>query len=511
MLAIEFAFPGWRYHANPWGRHVNEADVGWPPDPWRITRALIATWHRKLDPLRFPRSQLEALLTSLAADAPGYRLPEAVHNHTRHYMPVVEGTQEKKTLIFDAFVRVDEPLIAVWPNTVLSREQTQLLDALLDALGYLGRAESWVEARRLDAWTGELNSLPGDEAVDPQTGELREVITLYAPRTPAQYAALRQHALAGAPDMKKADRARLLATLPDRWLDALAVDTAQLQAAGWSAPPAAERRHYVRPAPNLVPAAIRRTAPAQTHTRSPTTARFALYGKPLPRLEDALRVGEWARMAVLGRAKWTLGEARIPPVLSGHALPDDNRHGHAFYLLEDADGDWRIDHLLVHAAAGFDTDAVRVLADLTWLKDDNGQKLQLLLEGLGSADQFRPLADTCATSTVWESVTPYLHPWHRKKRFGVYEQLRRECRERGLAAELISASPLATDRRAVEFARFRRKRGLTQPDTLGGFWRLEFDRPVSGPLALGFACHFGLGLFRAGTPQTPSQVEGAPA
>jgi len=37
---------------------------------------------------------------------------------------------------------------------------------------------------------------------------------------------------------------------------------------------------------------------------------------------------------------------------------------------------------------------------------------------------------------------------------------------------------------------------MTQPDRLGSFWRLTFPEPVQGPLALGFACHFGLGLYR---------------
>ncbi|HFQ89125.1 MAG TPA: type I-U CRISPR-associated protein Cas5/Cas6, partial [Desulfobulbus sp.] len=49
MLAIGFRFIAGRYHATPWGRHVNEAAVEWPPSPWRIVRALAATWHRKLD------------------------------------------------------------------------------------------------------------------------------------------------------------------------------------------------------------------------------------------------------------------------------------------------------------------------------------------------------------------------------------------------------------------------------------------------------------------------------
>lgn len=44
--------------------------------------------------------------------------------------------------------------------------------------------------------------------------------------------------------------------------------------------------------------------------------------------------------------------------------------------------------------------------------------------------------------------------------------------------------------------RFRDKRGLTQPDTRGHLLRLEFPTPIPGPLALGFGCHYGLGMFR---------------
>lgn len=49
--------------------------------------------------------------------------------------------------------------------------------------------------------------------------------------------------------------------------------------------------------------------------------------------------------------------------------------------------------------------------------------------------------------------------------------------------------------RPLHFDRFRRKPGLTQPDTLGRFLGLRFAQPVRGPIALGFGCHFGLGLF----------------
>jgi len=43
MPLIELRFPAGRYHATPWGSHVNEGAVEWPPSPWRLLRALIAT------------------------------------------------------------------------------------------------------------------------------------------------------------------------------------------------------------------------------------------------------------------------------------------------------------------------------------------------------------------------------------------------------------------------------------------------------------------------------------
>jgi CRISPR-associated protein Csb2 len=49
--------------------------------------------------------------------------------------------------------------------------------------------------------------------------------------------------------------------------------------------------------------------------------------------------------------------------------------------------------------------------------------------------------------------------------------------------------------RPLHFHRFRRKSGLVQPDILGRLIELRFAQPIRGPLVLGFAYHFGLGLF----------------
>jgi CRISPR-associated protein Csb2 len=523
MLAIAFTFLAGRYHATPWGRHVNEADVAWPPDPWRISRALIAVWHRKLNSVHYPRESLDDLLTLLAqAGPPAFRLPKvAIHAHTRHYMP---GKSDKRTLVFDAFVRIanDEDVVVAWPDLTLNDLQARLLDALLENLGFLGRAESWVEARRAAA-PANFNCVPATEEIDDSTGEvIGETVQLLAPVGPREYARFRMEkfgaagipsgTLGGTSRLSKTQKT-LATTLPERWLDALSVDTSELQAAGWSAPPAAVSVRYRRPfrALQTIATEITRKRVRTRPKTSVTTARFALYGKPLPRIEDAVRIGELLRWTAMGCARRLLGPEGLPPELSGHGLDAENQHGHAFWL-PDADRNGLIDHMLIHVPSGLSAEAVRVLSALQSLKRDEGQPLRLMLEGIGTSEMLSGISSHLQSASVWQSVTPYLHPWHLKKPTlrsyeatlaAIAEQIRREWQLRGKslpalkdATELQEISLGGRRLRPLHFHRFRRKRGLTQPDTLGRLLELHFAEPVQGPLALGFGCHFGLGLFR---------------
>lgn len=522
MLAIAFTFPAGRYHATPWGRHVNEADVAWPPDLWRITRALIAVWHRKLDPVCFPRERLHELLARLAeAEPPSFRLPEsAIHAHTRHYMP---GKGDKRTLVFDAFARVadDDPVLIAWSGLVLDEPQTELLDALLENLGFLGRAESWVDARRAQ-WPSHCNCVPAVDTVDLETGEvLGEIVRLMAPNTPELYRAFRSGKLEAAgikpesatrPTKLKSDMKRLLTTLPDDWLTAIGVETGELQAAGWSAPPCARTVSYRRPLQALrtTAAMVVRKPGVVRPQPTITTARFMIYGKPLPRVEDAVRVGEALRAAAMGRARRLLGSDAVPVVLSGHGVGEHSPHAHAFWLLDpNIRGD--VDHVLVHARAGFTSEAMRILTALQRVSRGDGDPLTLMLEGFGTASLFDKVTNLTAEAAVWRSVTPYLHPWHFKKpemrtpegtAAALLGQLRREWHGRGTGLpeimdirELPSVQHGGRALRPLHFHRFRHKSGQTQPDPLGRLIELSFAEPVRGPIALGFACHFGLGLF----------------
>ena len=163
MFALAFHFPAGRYHATPWGRNVNEADVAWPPEPWRLLRTLVAMYWRKGNRARWSDGDLARLIDSLAETLPEYSLPEgAIHAHTRHYMPtgtLVKGSP-KTTLVFDAFLRLPggSTLVAAWPLATLARDQFELATGpgQRDQLPRPGRELGGVRSARRVGWRHQL-------------------------------------------------------------------------------------------------------------------------------------------------------------------------------------------------------------------------------------------------------------------------------------------------------------------------------------------------------------------
>ena len=378
MIAFAFTFPVGRYHATPWGRHANEADVAWPPEPVRILRALIATWWRKGDHARFPKPVLDDLIDSLAAELPVFHLPEAVHAHVRAFMPAPED----RKLIYDAFFRLDRnaKMIVAWPSVVLTPEQHALAAHLLERIGYLGRAESWAESFVAEDWDGEFDAYP--HSMDAAVAKNCVPCRCHCSSNAADVVQLQERLMR---DLKhktsKRDRASTEATLPARLADALSVDTEQWQNAGWSSPPPLQKIVYDRPAVGPLPSRVRsaRSRPRLSQPGVAEVARYVLAGRPQPRVEDTLRIAEITRLALMG-----IGSDEVPVELSGRdddgPLRDDPIHRHAFYLPEDADGDGLIDHLIVYCRLGFSDAARRRLDQLArlWIKrgrvDEDGDR-----------------------------------------------------------------------------------------------------------------------------------------
>jgi CRISPR-associated protein Csb2 len=496
VVSIAIRFLAGRYHATSWDHHVNEGVPEWPPAPFRILRALTAASYR-LQP-KPERAELIALLESLAGE-PEYTLSATASGHTRHYMPVGGG---KTTKVFDSFVAVGEgggcrggEIVVSWPEVLLADPLVQLLERLLGCLGYLGRAESWVECRIVTPQPGPPTARP----LGPQEQAEHET-RLLACESPRDYDAWRRGFLAAAPKAKA----------PQSLWDILHTDTGRLQKEGWSAPPGTR---WVRYGFNLPP--FRRSASVvrEAHSASlPTLARYALHSAVLPRVLETVAIGERMRQALMAHSRDEAGISHW--VFSGRDENGSplNGHRHAFFLPEDADADGFIDHVLIWGREGFDARCERALRSLERLWGSSGHDLWLVLTNIGSNAEFagtspsaRPaFSPSIGPSRHWRSVTPFVPTRHAKVRRGQWvdtpeEQLERSLAHLGLRPTRIT--PLASSRLRgsnLPWHRFRRRRlsgDGSRGDGQGHGFEVEFAQPVVGPIVAGYGAHFGLGRF----------------
>jgi CRISPR-associated protein Csb2 len=535
MIVLELHFPAGRYHATPWDHQVNEGVVEWPPSPWRLLRALLATWYHKA------RDAIDAnvvgqLLERLTTDLPYYALPRASVGHTRHYMPLYRSSIDGKTTkVFDTFVHVgaEEPLRVIWPEIDLSVSQHQALTLLLHRLGYLGRAESWVEGRTAKTWDGAFSCRP--LAIDDTPEASEDMVRLLATEFPATYhtwrsqtveqlrskrlAELQANAKARGRSvdkvkLSKKDQEIIEAMLPLTLFDALHADTSQLRRAGWSRPPGSRWVAYTRPRDIFDVAPQRRYMTHAPSTR-PTVARFAVASQVLPRLTEALSVAERLHQALShqsdGATVFTGCDSTKRP-LQGH------RHVHI--LCETHNRRGTITHVTLYAAMGFDQQARQGLDRLQRVWGHGGHDLQLVLLGVGQSRDFtsgRGYADACTLfgpAQVWQSYTPFVTTRHpktyrdgRPKLDATGLQIGSPAHDlRRLLAESNRPAPVRVEPtsttllggKSVSWLTFRTQRlhgsGRRAANRGHGF-RLTFPYPVSGPIAVGYGAHFGLGTF----------------
>lgn len=470
MIAISLQFLAGRFHATPWGHHVNEGVVEWPPSPWRLLRSLVAVFHRAR-PANVTEAQLERIVTALSRELPVFALPPATTAHTRHYDQDNGGVK-----FFDTFVVLGQntQVVCCWRDTELAPDEKGALSALLTALNTLGRAESWCEAALLhDLSQIKFNSEPYQPGQslnrketmklllpDPTRSEIYEILT-------TETAAMR--------------KAKLLEPDGTRWVT------------------------YLREADAFAIKTKRAVSPKETTVQ---VARFALDAKVLPLVQSAMPFAERFRseLLFLRRQAGSYSEVLTGKHQDGTPLEG---HAHAHFLPTDEDGDGRLDHLTVYAERGFHRDDLKALGTLLKVRQfDNRPDVQTVQISLGKASQFAEHAIFGVTQSEkkWRSVTPFSLPRFASRGAGKpprprdlpEAQLVRELKSRGLPEPVAlkridgyapNERPLV---RWLEFhtRRFKGDEGFG----LAGF-ELEFAQSVTGPLALGFGSHFGLGLF----------------
>ncbi|HET8862747.1 MAG TPA: type I-U CRISPR-associated protein Csb2 [Solirubrobacterales bacterium] len=478
MIGLRVRFDLGRYHATPWGSNVNDGGVEWPPSPWRLLRGLYAVG-RTHTGMTAQRADLDRALASLASTRPPvFELPAAIAAHTRHYMPVPKGREEKKLKLLDGFLAIDrEDELVVWWDANLDAGANDALAAAARRLGYLGRSES--------VCTAELIS--GSGPSDPSAVPLDEVDVGSSP---------------------SGDTIDLLCPTAEDPLPTMAVSVTELRARRMLTPPGTRRVTYLvkQEGDSRKPDA---TA-AWRASREPTLALLRITGGSRPALTEAVWVGQLLRNALQSRfgAISGGGSSGTFSGKAGDARRTD-QHQHAHYLsLPDRHGR-RIDRLIVWAPERLGPKEVAALAATNKLYDRNRRnggvtEFHVTLGALGGRSDV-PLAELLGPARDWVSLTPFALVRHPKRRRGEIvdrpeEQVARELEHRGLPA------PEEIELQRGPWHRFRSSKvGGAQGDRrkLIGV-KIRFAEEVQGPISIGALNHYGLGLMVPVLPSPPS-------
>jgi len=468
MIQIELRFPAHRYHANPWGRHVNEGVAEWPPSPYRFLRALYDVWQRKCASI--PEDTIRSLFSKLARELPEFDLPPATASHTRAYLSSNTEDVTDKSLIFDGFMVFgpDAGCVITWPQADLKTEEQRALQILLEGLNYLGRSESWVQAQVItgsDSSSG-VKCVPADRATDGGT-----IIQVACVLPEEQYREKRP------------------------WLDALTFSTTELAKGRErrSDPPLLQRIRYVLPADAMGIRPVR----SQRESSKVQTMLLRLDGKVLPLATSTIELAEQIRRRLMGGHRRTQGgdESAVSPLFSGKSPGGemDREHAH-LYILPQPNPSGRIDSvLLVSRKRPFTGDERRaVMMMRSFYQGDGRGDLRCVLvdEELAGSGRLLQL-----TSGPVISATPFVTPRHSRKGRGVdwlKQEVKRECQHHGL--DEPTSVEFFDSEGPFQWVEYRRNR-KQDPSRPGFGFRLRFDAPVAAPFAIGYGAHFGLGQF----------------
>lgn len=469
---LVITFPWGRYHATPWGRHVNEGAVELPPSPWRLLRSLYAVWRTRLPHLT--ENDVTPVLQALAAP-PIFFVPAYTVAHTRHYYTDTAHRTGKPSVdrTVDAFAVFDQHAsLGIQWNIDLPPEQRETLTQLAKALPYFGRADSLCEASVADTWDpSPYNTwVPLDVADDIPSDA--NITTVLAPEVPL---------------------------LPE----ALTARPIDVRRAGLLFPAGTRMLGYQR-----ISSAARTTPPPSAEPTSVTGVRFSVMQAGPPARTDALVYTDLLRQAALhflGKPQQRRGN---PPqirqsLLAGKTATDQaltNQHQHAHYLPLFTT-DHRLSDLVVWTPGGLSDTELTALTAIRKLTSHLNPDWRLTVRVAGVGDIQHVAPELCGPSRVWQSTMPYTPSRYHKPGTDwpsfLTTDITRELGFRSLPSARVQVKPdsWVEFRRYRPTARHRRDTRQGQSNRPSSFLTLTFPDPIPGPIALGHLSHFGLGVF----------------
>lgn len=542
MQIIEVQFPARRYHATPWDAHVNEGRVEWPPCPWRILRALIAIGYSKLGWTEEPSSIAVSLIEKMAGVTPQYVLPKSMQAHTRHYMPYTEGKNEKKTKVFDTFVKMTaaDATMLIRYELELEQHEQKMLEQMVEGLAYLGRAESWVDARLLQEeeigthnernWIAAVDSdsVNRTRLLSPMEAEPflewrnaeTETAAAAAESEAEQFAIAKGKKLTAAQRKKVRIKAEL--PYPSDLVAALQQENSTWQKTGWPRPPGSRWIDYSLP-DELFDQQPLAPTPVNRPFAKPNAILLAIDGEGKrgslrPLMKRALPLMELLHSESVRYATQVLSLGNLPE-LTGKDTDGcrlNGAHSHAHWLPLSLSNNGKIDHVLVTATSGFSRGSVQAISRIRWAYSKGIRALSVNMVGQGDMHSIyqqlvalsqihtNSIAILKPTDTFVSSTPMVLRKYlSRRGKKTLEGQVREELKERGYPDPVFVGclSNQEMVKRKLKGHVLCRK-SIKQQPPFERSWgvHIRFDQTIDRcPITLGYASHFGLGMFKATT------------
>ena len=495
-IFIEQTFPLGRFHATTWGAFPYDEPHGgeWPPSPWRLLRAVIARSYQLERETGNPNDEdKKRLVTVIAESSISWRLPEFSWRGPglRQYQPAEFKRVPASVMTYNTTKVQDnfwltppksDPIIWILESDGWTQPLQNLLAKCLDRMTYFGRAESITHMQLLD-------NEPADALVNCSltAARSRTSIPVICPKS-------------------------------DVTLEQVRMTTNHKDVANSTIPPGAIQKFVIRPK-RTVPKHSFMKPPKQRH--SVNLIQFAIGGRvDLTKDQIVILTNRFRGRTVrsfLGcswqevKEEGDIQSLNDVSLLSGKDATGKALKGnrHTYYSVWFDPETGRPSRLLVWRKTFFSEREQKAMDNAAQkpISVTYGKNIHPIhLIPLDSAVQSPCGFDQQKTFTSWKSVTPYIPPRHIFNRRGevkpgesIPEQVARQSRSLGLPECQIQ---FADNKGQWVKVHQSSKKGNsptnnspTNASKRGFHINLEFKSPVSGPIALGHSCHFGLGLF----------------